>query len=136
MPMPPPPNYDSEFEELGEPEVRRRLSLKQGLHVTRWPAAEAWLLRKAAERTERSEERETEAISISRTALRNSDDANSIAAKALDSSRFSNRLAISAIVLSIAMAIQEIIQWLTPRSTRTFGSLRDPRPVNANVQAV
>ena len=35
--------YDAEFEVLGEPEVRRRLVAKQGLHSNRWAAAESWL---------------------------------------------------------------------------------------------
>lgn len=67
--------YDLEFEDLGEPEVRRRLAAKQGLHVTRWSAAEAWLVLKESERVQRAENssakrdvRDDEALAIAREA--------------------------------------------------------------------
>lgn len=52
----------------------------------------SWLASKDTERT-------TESLSISR--------------KALSNSRLATRIAISAIVLSIAMAIQKIIEWFS-----------------------
>ena len=63
--------------------------------------AQEWLRRKGAARTsaaaDRSEAREEESLSISR--------------KALSNSQLATRIAISAIVLSIAMATLEIITW-------------------------
>ena len=58
---------------------------------------ETWLKSKELEASFRKESREEESLSISR--------------KALDNSRSATRIATSAIVLSIAMAIQKIIEW-------------------------
>ena len=94
----------SEFVEtlksLGAEKVREKLSRGEWL----WPAnecAEEWLRhednRTRSEADARAEAREEENLSISRKALRNSERAT--------------RIAISAIVLSISMAILEIIKW-------------------------
>jgi len=71
-----------------------------------------------SERESRKESREEESLSISRKALEHSDRANeiseeatSIARAALESSRSANWIAKSAIILSIIMAIKEIIEW-------------------------
>jgi len=64
--------------------------------------AEAWVAAERAKRdstaTARKEAREKESLSISRKALRNSERATNIA--------------ISAIVVSIVMAVQKIVEWV------------------------
>ena len=66
---------------------------------------EGWVRMKEAERASasasRKEAREEETLSIAR--------------KALSNSRFATRIAISAIVLSITMAIQKIIEWYSTK---------------------
>lgn len=59
----------------------------------------------------RQETREEESLSISRKALTVSERANEIAEIAFESSRLATSIAISAIILSIIMAIKEIIEW-------------------------
>ena len=78
-------------EETGFLEVKR-LRLQNHFHSLDWDAVDRWLSVKEAERSD-------ESLSISRKALRNSERATNIA--------------ISAIVLSISMAILEIIKWLS-----------------------
>ena len=81
---------------LGVVEVRARL-LGQQFHVGQRQAVEGWLSRHESSVKVRDEERSEESLSISRKALSNSERAT--------------RIAISAIVLSIIMAIYEIIKW-------------------------
>jgi hypothetical protein len=81
---------------LGVVVVRERLLLGQ-FHVGQKPHAEAWLSLHESSVKDRAEAREEESLSISRKALSNSERAT--------------RIAISAIVLSIIMAIYEIIKW-------------------------
>jgi hypothetical protein len=90
-----------QLEKFGkEQDVRTRLA--QGhYHSELIPIVMEWLRRKEEARSSaaaaRSEAREEESLSISR--------------KALDNSRLATRIAISAIILSISMAIYEIIKW-------------------------
>ncbi len=83
-----------------EAEVRERLAAGKYNSMAAGLARE-WLRRKeearAAEATSRAEAREEESLAISR--------------KALENSRLATRLAASAIVLSIAMAILKIVEW-------------------------
>jgi hypothetical protein len=103
-----------ELESLGVDDVREKL--KRG-HWMPFVAAyaENWLQLEEKKRADisasRAEVRDEESLSISRKALDKSAEANLIASKALESSRFANRMAICAIILSIAMAILEIIKW-------------------------
>lgn len=75
----------------------RRLRLQSHFHSLDWQAVDAWLAAKDAEGKARAEDRSEESLSISHKALRNSDRATNIA--------------ISAIVLSIIMAIQKLVEW-------------------------
>jgi len=52
-----------------------------------------------------------EALATSRQATVNSTEANEIARSAEANARFANRVAVMAIVLTIAMAIKELIEW-------------------------
>jgi hypothetical protein len=93
--------YDKEAtfalcKEVGVTAVRERLLLGK-FHVGQKPHAEAWLSLQEASVKDRAEERSEESLSIAR--------------KALSNSRLATRVAISAIVLSVAMAIQKIIEW-------------------------
>ena len=92
-------------ESQGALEVRR-LRLQNHFHSLDWNIVDSWLAVKEAEGKARGEERSEESLSISRQALRNSD-------KALSNSRLATSIAISAIVLSIIMAIQKVIEWLS-----------------------
>ena len=96
--------FVEELKLLGANEVRMRLSRAEW----GWPAkecAEEWLAHEDArirlEADERAEVREEENLSISRKALRNSERAT--------------RIAISAIILSISMAILEVIKWYSSK---------------------
>lgn len=75
----------------------RRLRLQNHFHSLDGQAVESWLAVKDAEGKARADDRSEESLSISCKALRNSDRATNIA--------------ISAIVLSIIMAIQKLIEW-------------------------
>lgn len=75
----------------------RRLRLQNHFHSLDWQAVDTWLSVKDVEGKVRADDRSEESLSISRKALRNSDRATNIA--------------ISAIVLSIIMAIQKLIEW-------------------------
>lgn len=86
----------SEFEELGEAEVRRRLATNS-VHFMKQEAARAWLTLKEAETKARSEERSEEGLLIARKALANS--------------QLATRIAIGAIVLSVSMAILKLVEW-------------------------
>ena len=83
-----------------EPEVRERIA-KGEYSGTSLSIAQEWLRRKDAVRSTaaaaRAEAREVESLTISR--------------KALSNSRLATRIAIIAILLSIVMAIQKIIEW-------------------------
>lgn len=90
----------AEFEALGETKVRHLRDINhwasdQYRNIT----SQEWLIAKDAERAARASARADEQLSIARKALRVSERAQ--------------RLAISAIVLSIVMAIQKIIEWLS-----------------------
>ena len=88
--------FIEQLESLEPDEVRRKLSAGEFGDVDS-PSrnrVEAWLKLKVESL---SEAREEESLSISRKALRNSERAT--------------RIAISAIILSISMAILAIIQW-------------------------
>ena len=93
----------AELETLGEPAVRNMLAMGNAgaVGTDHRLAVESWLESKVRERAEasasRRDAREEESLSISRKALRNSERAT--------------RIAISAIILSISMAIVAIIQW-------------------------
>ncbi len=92
-------NKDETFalcDSLGVVAVRERLLLGQ-FHSGQKPHAVAWLSLHESSVKDRAEERSEESLSISR--------------KALSNSRLATRIAISAIVLSIIMAIQKIIEW-------------------------
>ena len=95
--------FVAELEELGESEVRAMLARGDGWATleNRRAVAHGWLQSREAARaaaaSARSEARAEENLSISRRALRNSERAT--------------RIAISAITLSIFMAILAIIQW-------------------------
>ena len=101
--MPVDPELFARLEAMGEDSVRN--GLLQGIPPADGSehrlAVEGWLRRKEDERaaasSARKEAREEESLSISRKALANS--------------RLATRIAISAIVLSITMAIQKIIEW-------------------------
>ena len=89
-----------ELERLGVPKVLHMQSLNQ-FHILDRDRVSAWLKTEEAKAAERAEDRSEENLSISRKALRNSERAT--------------KIAISAIVLSIIMAIPliiEFIQWL------------------------
>ena len=106
--MPVDPKLFSKLEAMGEDSVRK--GLIQGIPPADGSehrlAVEGWVEMKAAERSaasaSRKESREEESLSISR--------------KALSNSRLATRIAISAIVLSIAMAIQKIIEWYSTKT--------------------
>lgn len=94
----------AEFDGLGESEVRA--SMARGdwtLYPIKYGCAVEWCRLKEEARSSaaaaRAEAREEESLSISRKALSNSERAT--------------RIAISAIVLSIIMAMYEIIKWLS-----------------------
>lgn len=97
------PKLFGRLEAMGEDAVRQQVAL--GLAGT--PGSEhnsavlSWLKNKEDERSaavvSRKEAREEESLSISRQALANS--------------RLATRIAISAIGLSILMALQKIIEW-------------------------
>ena len=73
----------------------------------------AWGIVAAKEADERAV-LDAENLTISRKALQASEDANSIALKARSDARLANKIAISAMILSIATAIGiAIFQWLT-----------------------
>jgi|JI9StandDraft_1071089.scaffolds.fasta_scaffold406635_2 hypothetical protein len=101
--MPVDPKLFSRLEAMGEDAVLQ--SLLQGVPPADGSehrmAVEGWVKMKEAERASaasaRKEAREEESLSISRKALANSERAT--------------RIAISAIVLSISMAILSIIKW-------------------------
>ena len=93
------------LESVGSLEARR-LKLINYFHSEDWQNLARWLAIKEVEGKARSDERSEESLSISRQALRNSD-------KALSNSRLATSIAISAIVLSIIMAIQKLIEWFS-----------------------
>jgi len=89
-----------ELERLGVPKVLHMHSLNQ-FHILDRDRVFAWLKTEEAKAAERADERSEENLSISRKALRNSERAT--------------KIAISAIALSIIMAIPliiEFIQWI------------------------
>jgi len=92
--------FRSKLESLGVEEVRLKLSRRE-FRGFETEFAESWLAheddKSSRAAAARSEFREEENLSISRKALRNSERAT--------------RIAISAIMLSISMAILTIIQW-------------------------
>jgi len=88
---------DAKFESLGEAEVRHRLESKQGLHSLEWAAARAWLAAKETERAVRANAHSAESVSISR--------------KALSNSQLATRIAVVALILSVIMAVQKLIEW-------------------------
>jgi hypothetical protein len=92
-------SFFAEFEELGETKVQHFVnsSTWKSSNSYKQSAAHEWLLIKSAERNSRAEEREEESLSISR--------------KALFISKRATWIATSAIILSIIMAIKEIIDW-------------------------
>ena len=94
----------SELDALGEDKVLLMHKVHERWGVPPFHKAdsvELWLKSKSdariAEAASRKESREEESLSIAR--------------KALTTSRSATRIATSAIVLSIAMAIQKIIEW-------------------------
>jgi hypothetical protein len=92
------PKLTEYCESLGALEVRR-LRLQNHCHSLDWRPVDAWLAVKEAEGKARAEERAEESLSIARKAFVNSRRATSIA--------------ICAIVLSIIMAIQKLIDWFS-----------------------
>lgn len=100
--MPVDPKLFSRLEAMGEDAVRN--GLLQGIPPAdgseHRSAVEGWVKMKEAERSSaastRKEAREEETLSIAR--------------KALSNSRLATRIAISAIALSIIMAIQKVIE--------------------------
>jgi hypothetical protein len=93
------PSTLARLEELGPVAVAKLLAQHEyGLPGSDMRAdVESWLRSKDLEASARKEAREDESLSISRKALANSERAT--------------RIAISAIVLSISMAIFSIIKW-------------------------
>lgn len=85
-----------EFESLGEAEVRRLLATN-GIHITKQEPARLWLTLKEAEAKARADNRSEESLSIARQALTNS--------------KFATKIAICAVVLSVAMVILKFIEW-------------------------
>jgi hypothetical protein len=77
-------------ESQGLAAVRRLHQVENHFHSLDWLRVDAW-------------------ISVKESELK--DESVSIARKALANSRLATRIAISAIVLSIAMAVQKIIEW-------------------------
>jgi hypothetical protein len=101
--------FFSKLDALGEKQVRINLSKNVWTKDSgKLPLAEEWLRIQEASRNNALEAeksgREEEANIIAR-------EANSIAREALFNSQRATRLAISAIMLSISMAILEIIKW-------------------------
>ena len=86
------------LDSIGSLEVRR-LKAQNHFHSEDWQGVDAWLTIKEAEGKVRAEERAEESLSISR--------------KALLTSKRAYTIAISAITLSIIMAIKSIIEWLS-----------------------
>ncbi|MDZ4252048.1 MAG: hypothetical protein U1A72_05685 [Sulfuritalea sp.] len=104
--------FDTEFELLGEPEVRRRMVSKQGLHVTRWAAAESWLALKESGRTLRAEDsdvsrsaREEETLAIAKDANRLASEANEIARREAAAAARAARYAMYAALIAATSAI-------------------------------
>ena len=85
-------------EQLGEAAVRRMIECNE-FEILDAECARKWLRLRESERDIRSNERVEESLSISR--------------KALSNSRLATRIAVLAIALSIVMAIQRIIEWLS-----------------------
>lgn len=83
-------------DDLGAAEVRARL-VSGGFHVGQRTDAEAWLSRHESALKERAEERSEESLRISR--------------KALSNSSLATRIATFALILSVIMAIQKLIEW-------------------------
>lgn len=101
--MPVDPKLFERLEAMGEEAVRHdvALGLAGNPGSEHNNAVRFWLKHKEDERAaaaaSRKESREEESLAISR--------------KALSNSRLATRIAISAIVLSIVLAIQKIIEW-------------------------
>lgn len=99
----------AKLDELGEAEVRVRLA--HGVWVERNKRfIEEWLRNKEAQRaaaTGAARDAREEAM------LSTAQEANSIARQALSNWRAANRLVAIAILLSAAMAIKEVIPWLS-----------------------
>ena len=90
-----------------ETEVRERLA--SGLYNARHAAiAREFLRRKeekrAAEASGRVEARDEENLRIARESV-------AISRKALDNSRFATGIAVIAVVLSVVLAIQKLVEW-------------------------
>jgi hypothetical protein len=108
-------NVDGFFSELasqGEEVVRKRLA-RGDFANHKIPLVQEWLRlqeeRRLNNAVSRSEAREEESLSISRKALAISEEANSISDKARRYARWSNIIAIIAIIISAAVAIYEYI---------------------------
>ena len=102
--------FYAELESTGEMTVRDKLA--QGAYAPKKHLLiQEWLRRKSDERLEaaalRSEAREEETLSISRNALRISEEANLISDKARRYAKWSNIIAIIAAAITIAIAIFE-----------------------------
>jgi hypothetical protein len=99
----------SKLDALGEEKVRLNLTQKVWTKDSgKLSLAEEWLRRQDASR---NNSLEAEKSSREERMIANAEEANSIARSALSNSRFATRMATSAIMLSISMAILEIIKW-------------------------
>lgn len=106
--MPVDPKLFSRLDAMGEDSVRK--GMLQGIPPADGSehrlAVEGWLKMKAGERSAassaRKEAREEETLSIAR--------------KALSNSRLATGIAISAIALSIIMAVPKIIEWYSSKN--------------------
>lgn len=97
-----PVSFEKEFEEWGEPEVRRKLLLPENKDSLLLKCAPAWLAKKEAERDLRQESIATTAASAATTAA-------SEAVKANDWARKNRNNTIAAMLIAIAAAIAAII---------------------------
>ena len=100
-------SFVSKLNALGESEVRLRLA-NGSFGERKKPLVEDWLRSLEASRNNSLAE---EKSSREERKIANAEEANSIAREALSNSRLATRIAISAIILSISMAILEIIKY-------------------------
>ncbi len=114
-------NPFSKYEELGEPKVRELLAAGRLGSITSpgHDDASSWLklleYKRALADAERAEAREDTSLSISKSALEASIEANLLAVEARDNARRANTIAIIAMILSATIAISMIILQLLIR---------------------
>lgn len=102
--------YDAEFEALGEPEVRRRLVAKQGLHVTRWPAAESWLALQESERVLRADDSSSKRDAREEETLAIAKEANAIARSQSAAAWRAARYAMYAAIIATIAAVISLVK--------------------------